>query len=267
MIVEMPDNGRNLFVRSGHLLASDMQGASSVRTDNDYVTVCALEGHYAAGIAPLGSPWTDGPADVPPVVVNISGKKAQIVISAGAVSGGVVGLEVMLEGSGVTELYPYAIQATDDSAGIARALGAQIPGASVEGDIITIPSSIILRGRVGGIAKASRRLRRQVQRFRVSLWTNDVTIRDSVGSFLDLGLSDTVWLELADGDTVRIISAGASDGDAMQMQSVYRRDILFDIEFDTVDAANDQQMISYGIRSGLTESPSSSIILSGVSLA
>lgn len=131
--------------------------------------------------------------------------------------------------------FSYAVQLTDSPATVASNLAAQLRNAGLivnyAGSTVSTPAAVTFDARVVAGAGALQEIRRQVQDFRVSVWCPDPTARDEVAPIIDLALADLKFLPLADGSYGRIIFAGVSTSDGGVDANLYRRDLVYAIEY------------------------------------
>jgi hypothetical protein len=96
-----------------------------------------------------------------------------------------------------------------------------------------VPSAYRLVGRVVGSVRMTREVRRQEQRFRMTLWSPTPELRDDTAALVDVGVATTPFLKLPDGSAARLIYAGSETTDNDADATLYRRDILVDAEYPT----------------------------------
>ena len=131
--------------------------------------------------------------------------------------------------------FPYAVQLTDSPATVASNLAAQLRSAGLivnyAGGTVSAPAAMTFDARVVAGAGALQEIRRQVQDFRISMWCPDPEVRDEVAPIIDLALADLKFLPLADGSYGRMRFAGVSTGDGGADANLYRRDLVYAIEY------------------------------------
>ena len=119
---------------------------------------------------------------------------------------------------------------------VAATLGAYVRTrrlVSVSGATITIPNARGVIGRVVCDQTAQRETRRQRQGFRVTMWCPSPALRDLVARLIDQALSDSNWLTLSDGTAGFVRTAHSKVFDQSQNANLYRRDIIYNIEYPT----------------------------------
>lgn len=166
--------------------------------------------------------------------------------------------------------YLYSAQAADTLTSIATALAALIavnhPGTTSAGAVITIAGTLAIAygglnvvladgsavflvgdvppvfGRVGGVGTSIRELRRQERTFQITVWANCFDARDPLADALDAALSGTFHLTLPDGMLATLRYRGSRQDDSGQKESIYRRDLMYAVEFSTTQATTDTQI-------------------------
>jgi hypothetical protein len=134
--------------------------------------------------------------------------------------------------------YSLRCTAGQSPASIAAALAALIPGGSAAGAVVTVSGAVRLLARVGVDTPALRELRRQRQGVQVTLWCPDPATRDLAGSLVDIGLAGSSFLALPDGTSARLLYTGTSSDDAPAKEVLFRRDLMFSVEYSTVEASS-----------------------------
>lgn len=130
--------------------------------------------------------------------------------------------------------YAVALGTNDTPDSVAAALATQIAGAVASGPTLTVVNASITAARVEGSAVAWQETRRQEQMLTVTLWCADPISRDSVTSTVDSALSQIDWLTLDDGSSARLLFMGTNVIDASENADLYRRDLLFKVEYPTI---------------------------------
>ena len=113
----------------------------------------------------------------------------------------------------------------------------------VQGARVSIPNARSLTGRVVSDRSVQREVRRQQQGFRVTLWCPSPLLRDAVGAAVDQALTNSNWLPLADGTLAYLRAHGSTVFDQSQNANLYRRDLLYAVEYATTVTATLPSMI------------------------
>ncbi len=179
--------------------------------------------------------WTDGVVSTsgtsPSLTVSVSGNSATF--AGSAATGQLAGLLV----DALTVVHRTV--AADTPELVAAALGQLIRArriALVSGATVTVPGAGLLVGRVVADQTVLCWTRSQLQLFRISCWCPDPTSRDSVASAIDNALSARSFIELNDGSTGRLRYVGTTEFDQSQDAALYRRDLVYSVDYLTTVA-------------------------------
>lgn len=175
-----------------------------------------------------------------------------VVIGGSVTAGNVVGIQFGPARN--PQAYAYVAQASDTLASMAAALGAKIPGATVVGSVITLPSALSLTAGSFALQPALTEVRRQLQGFRVSAWCPTPAARDAICKLIDTGLAGlrdaygnlTRFLVLPDNSTAWIKYTHTGSNDYPARDRVWRRDICYGLEFPTTLLEQDPTMLFGG---------------------
>lgn len=145
--------------------------------------------------------------------------------------------------------YTYAVQQTDTLASIATALAASVAvdfaGTTSAGAVITMPTAAHIQGaKVGTTGTSIREIRRQEKVFQITAWCNTPANRDAVVGPVDVALAATQFLTLADGTAARLIYKSTLVDDAKQKAKLYRRDLIYTVEYATTQTATNTQIVA-----------------------
>jgi hypothetical protein len=133
--------------------------------------------------------------------------------------------------------YAYRLQAGDTPELVAANLAALARKdwvVNLSGRRLTIlgPSKVL--SRVVADATVQREIRRQRQTFQIAFWCPGPGIRDSVAVLIDEMLARLPFITIGDGVQARIQYEGTSVYDQSQNALLYRRDLLYGVEYPTV---------------------------------
>ncbi len=103
----------------------------------------------------------------------------------------------------------------------------------VSGATITIPGAGSIIGRITADQNVLTETRRQAQGFRVACWCPTPASRDSIVSLLDAALSQQAFIALPDTAQGRLRLSGTITFDQSQNANLFRRDLLFTVEYAT----------------------------------
>ncbi len=138
----------------------------------------------------------------------------------------------------------------DTPEAIAAVLGDAIGAgrsARVSSSTITVPDAASLIARTAADAYSTMELRRQRQGFRVTAWCPSPELRDIACGLLDVGFAATPFLVLSDGSSARLRFSASTSFDDRQDALLYRRDMLYSVEFSTTQVAIQPAML-FGIQ-------------------
>jgi hypothetical protein len=133
--------------------------------------------------------------------------------------------------------YAYRTQAGDTGSSVAANLGALARAdyiVQLSGTTLTIPGAGDLLARVVADAPAQREIRRQLQNFRITCWCPTPAGRDAAAVAIDQALATMTFIELSDGTFGRLIYNGTTVFDQSQDALLYRRDLLYSVEYATI---------------------------------
>jgi hypothetical protein len=108
---------------------------------------------------------------------------------------------------------------------------------------LTIAGAGNLLARVVADVAVQQEVRRQEQDFRATCWCPTPTGRDSAAAAIDQSLSSIRFLALPDGTWGRLIYSGTTVFDQSQNSSLYRRDLMYSVEYATILATSQPEML------------------------
>jgi hypothetical protein len=163
------------------------------------------------------------------LTVNVTGQSASF--SGSCAVGQLAG--VMLNDA----LFSYAVQGNDSPATVASNLAAMLRSAGwlVEyaGATIGVPGAERFVARVVSGAGALQEIKRQIQKFKITLWCPDPGSRDAAAPVIDQALAGLNFVPLADGSYARLLFVGSSAQDNAADATLYRRDLIYSAEYPT----------------------------------
>ena len=182
-------------------------------------------------VTPMANPAT------PTLTVSVTGNTATF--SGTAVAGQLAGL--LVEGKS----YVYRTAAGDKPALIAAILAAAVNAdrpALSSGSSVFTPGAVPI-ARTATDATATTELRRQVQTFRITAWCPTPDLRDAACAAIDPVFAATPFLTLSDGSAARLTFRSTTTFDQSEDASLYRRDLLYAVEFPTTLVATQPSML------------------------
>lgn len=200
-----------------------------------HVTVQAVPG-TARNTTRYPSEWSAEQA-ASPLRATVDGDVAAF--SGAAVPGVIAGLLA----DGVSVVHRAAPGDTPElvAASLAARLRRTRP-AFLRGARVHVPGVGHLVARAVMDGAATRELRRQEARFRVAAWCPTPALRDAASALLDLALAERPRLE-AGGVPCPLRYAGTASSDEGQTAAVYRRDLLYDVEYPTTATRSQPAML------------------------
>ena len=181
--------------------------------------------------------WLPDPV-TPTLTASVSGTTATF---AGAADPGqLAGLLV----DGVS--YVHRTIVGDTPALVAATLAAAIYPTRIvlaSGASVTIPSAATLVARTAADATNAQELRRQQQEFRITAWCPTPDLRDASCEAIDIACAATPFLTLADGSPARLRFVSTTTFDTRQDAALYRRDLLYTVEYPTTQVVIEPSML------------------------
>ena len=181
--------------------------------------------------------WVPDPV-TPTLVVSVSGLTASFAGTADL--GQLAGLLV----DGVS--YVHRTVTADTPALVAAILAAAINPTSIalaSGTSVSIPGATTLIARTAADATSLQELRRQQQVFRITAWCPTPDLRDAACEAIDVAYAATPFLVLADGSAARLRFVSTTTFDTRQDAALYRRDLLYSVEYPTTQVATEPSML------------------------
>ncbi len=219
-------------------LAADM-GAGHV-----HVTVFP-EARGRAVAARLGEACEVLPAAPLGLSVTVAGRSATV--AGEAREGQVAGL--LVDGMAVV----HRIARGDTPEMVAAVLAAYLRTrfiVTVDGATLTVAGQGPMLGRVVADRTIRRQTRRQRHLFRLTAWCPDPALRDRVAAVLDGVLSGMDFIDLPDGGAGRLLFRGAAVQDQGRRVRLFRRDLLYAVDYATTVAETLPVMIFGDMRFG-----------------
>ncbi len=168
-------------------------------------------------------------APLPPFTVSVSGNTIAFTgtPSASYCAGALV------DGSA----YVYRPQAGDSAAIVAAALAASVNVdqiAQLSGALVTIPGASTIIARIVADTTSMVEVRRQEREETIACWCPTPALRDSIAATIDGALAAVSFLTLPDSSSVRLRYHDTTLYDQAQNALLYRRDLIYTMEYATV---------------------------------
>jgi hypothetical protein len=132
--------------------------------------------------------------------------------------------------------YVYQVQAGDSAGLVAAALADLVRRDRIcrlQGSVVTVPGAVRLVARTLALQVSTAELARQEQGFRIAVWSPSPGMRDAACSAIGSTLAQTAFLTLADQTGGRVRYRNTASFDEGQGAGVYRRDLVYDVEYAT----------------------------------
>ena len=142
--------------------------------------------------------------------------------------------------------YVYCTGSTDTPEVVAANVSGLISAdrvVNLSGPTLTIPGVTRVIARVVVNGTLTREMRRQKQGFRVTCWCPTPDIRDISARAIDQLFVSYRFLDLADGTRGRVQYRGTLVFDQSQDAMLYRRDLLYDVEYPTTIVSSGPAML------------------------
>jgi hypothetical protein len=154
--------------------------------------------------------------------------------------------------------FVYAVQPSDTLTSIATALAALVAGATNAGPVITLPSiAVLTAARVGASGTAIKEIRRQERLFMITVWADTPAHRDITAQAIDPVLAALNFLMFTDGSAGRLIYKSSPIDDMAQKELLYRRDLMYSVEYGTFQSAATTQVsqTQFSVKANTATSP------------
>ena len=132
--------------------------------------------------------------------------------------------------------FVYRGRPGDSAALVAATLAEQVRALRscwLSGSSLSVPGAIRVVGRVAADGSAQTEWTRQNQGFRLSAWCPNPASRDTICRALGISLAATAFIALSDGTGGRVRYRATSSFDDAQDAQMYRRDLVYDVEYAT----------------------------------
>lgn len=143
--------------------------------------------------------------------------------------------------------YSYAVQAADTVDSVAAALAAMIPNATVNGATITLTDVFDVEAAISVPVTIQEEIGRQTQVFMVIPWAPTPDLRDAISNVLELAFKRQPRIVMPDSTWARLLYHGVIENDGGQKQRIYRRTLLYEVEFALVDPTTSNTVTDFGV--------------------
>lgn len=223
----------------------DKIAASNAGTASAMVSVFAPEGFFR-NITCYHEDWQVLTGPVQTLTATVNATQTAVTIG-GAVSIPQI-VALLVAASGAAKPYLYQVLAGDTPSTIATALAALVNAdtpAGATGPAITIAAAHSIVARIGAQGTVYREIRRQIERFYIDIWAPTPALRTSIGKVLTPAFSRAKFLLLPDLTAGRLIACGERDSDNTEKTGIYRRTLIFDVNYPTIETRAASQIVFF----------------------
>ena len=108
------------------------------------------------------------------------------------------------------------------------------PTATLVGNVLTVPFKYQLDVRQGGQGLLGKVINRECQQVSVIVWAPDPATRNVLAKAIDVAIKPNPVVTLADQSDAKIIYQRTVMMDDPQNKGLFRRDLIYDVEFATI---------------------------------
>jgi hypothetical protein len=131
--------------------------------------------------------------------------------------------------------YSYKVLDDDTLDSIAAGMANLVTGATSDGPVVTFQDVHSMAAVVITTGTGVRQLRCQERLIRFTVWAPSPAARDAITKVVDLELATSPRLRMPDGTTARLVYKGSPVTDMLEKSQIYRRDLLYTVEYATTE--------------------------------
>lgn len=120
-------------------------------------------------------------------------------------------------------------------AALLAAVQVKYPSASATATTLTVPFGFSMVVRQGGVATLGRVTHRQKHSVMVTVWAPSQTVRKALASAIDVALKKSIRAAMPDTSQAIICYDRTNVSDDQQSSGIYRRDLIYDVEYATLE--------------------------------
>jgi hypothetical protein len=139
------------------------------------------------------------------------------------------------------------------------AIQVNYPQASLDGNELTIPFQVNIVVRQGGVGTLGRVLHRVCQSIMISVWAADHNTRSVLAEAIDIELQKKIIVTLPDTSQAKIVYEFTRQIDELQNVTIYRRDLVFDVEYATIETFQGTSITSVTTNTTIEKMPTPQI--------
>ncbi|WP_039661538.1 MULTISPECIES: hypothetical protein [Pantoea] len=164
-------------------------------------------------------------------------------ISVAGMASALTNVQVSLNGKAFTFHFP---KGTTTEQAISE-LSAALPKSFTVLSSVCILMAERLSVSVTTAGTAVKELRRQIKDFQITVWAPAPGLRERIGSAIDAALSEQCHIDLNDGAPAQLLYARQFDSDRSENWHVYRRDLIFSVNYATTQVISAPEVISTAV--------------------
>ena len=215
---------------------------ADLRSGIVHVSVFPAQGSTAKAPLTLDNPWMVSPP--------VHGMTASVVNQTITLTGAPRGGEVVT----IVADYRHVYSATGPTAAaiLSTLLGSlqlSYPAATLSGSTLTIPAAYLVV-RIGAQAMMANVVHRQKQAFWITVWAPSEDLRSACASAIDVALKRVNVVTFPDTSTGLLTFDRTMVSDLMERAICYRRDLVFNLEYATLDTYPAVEVTTVGVSGG-----------------
>ena len=155
---------------------------------------------------------------------------------------------------------PYTVVAGDTPVNIAAALQTlalanNYPDATLDslGTTLMVESAKTVFAGVSGVGTVAQKVHRQRVQFQIVVWAPTPADRTQLAAAIDVALKSQVRRQLKDGSSSILSYMGSNLRDKDEKQGVFRRDLLVNVTYETINFIKGQQIIVAPVATSITQ--------------
>lgn len=151
--------------------------------------------------------------------------------------------------------FSYSVQSNDTlnsiASGLAALIAAKFPGTSASGDVITVVGNVgPLQARVASYGQVAIEQSRQEKTYWVTCWCPTPAMRDVLVPAIDVALKQLDFITVGtEASEARLRYASSRTSDEGQKVQIYRRDLVYTVEFGTFTIVTAPETGTIGVTS------------------
>lgn len=198
-----------------------------IETGGVHVSVWPLPAERKVNSA-LGRPYRLKEKGTPTLQLTVNGS----IITVSGMTSALTHVCIKLD----NRLFSASFHAGKTAAEVADVLHAKLPRSFTIGPCIYVLMVEHISVSVTTAGTAVRELRRQIKDFQITVWAPTPHLRNRVGCAIDEVLSERCTVDLEDGAPAQLFYTRQFDTDTAENWHVYRRDLIFSINYATTQA-------------------------------